>query len=488
MLYGRRIGSRPGGSGDPLIEVVERDDASVEEREGRTGRLVAAGLLVLVAVLAAVALTGGDDYRVKARFQAATAVVEGNLVQAGGRRVGLVKSIRLTPTGQAELELEIEDEDLKPLPEGTQARLRIASLSGQANRFVDLRLPDARPGRSPPTIPDGGVISSADTASAVDVDQFFDLFDRRTRQGLRRFIRGNGALYAERSQEANDGFAYLNPSLVAGRRLFAELDRDSALLERFVVASSRLVTDLADRADPLAQLVDRLAVATGAIAREESSLTRAVGELPPFLRRANTTFANLRTTLDDVDPLVAESKPVAPRLRAVLAQLRPFARDATPTVRDLAALTGRRGKGNDLLDLARSVLPFRDQTVGTAQRNGKPRPGAFPTSARSLARQTPQLAYLRPYAVDFTGWLDDFSHTGAYDANGSFNRSAFSVNAFATVDGTLRPVPPELRGQLADAIIAVDQTERCPGSMERGALYKPSPDFACDETEVPVGP
>lgn len=454
---------------------------------GRGSRIAAGGAALLVIVLAAIWLLGSDDYRVSARFEAATALVKGNLVQAGGRKVGTVKDIRLTRDGQAEVELAITDEDLQPLPEGTEAHLRLASLSGQANRYVDLRLPDARPGEARATIADGGVIPTSRTATAVDVDTFFSLFDKDTRAGLRKVIRGNAKLYGGRSQEANDGFEALSPSLVATRRLFAELNRDSALLERFVVSSSRLVTDLADRDDELAQLVDRLATATGAIAREESSLSRAVGQLPPFMRRANTTFANLRATLDDVDPLVAESKPVAPLLRRVLAELRPFARDAEPTVRNLADVVGRPGKDNDLLDVARRIPALHEVAVQTKTRNGEERPGALPQGARSLRGQLPQLSYFRPYAPDLTGWIDDFGHSGAYDANGNFNRSAITVNAFAIVDGQLQPIPPELRNALFGVVNAIGQNNRCPGSIERGAMWKPSPDFECDETQGPVG-
>ena len=39
---------------------------------------------------------------------------------------------------------------------------------------------------------------------------------------------------------------------------------------------------------------------TGAIAREEQSLSTAISELPPFMRRANSTFVNLRATLTDL--------------------------------------------------------------------------------------------------------------------------------------------------------------------------------------------
>ena len=152
-----------------------------EDQEDRARRFALVAALIAVALVASALLLGGDDYRVKARFTAATAVVKGNLVQSGGRPVGLVKSIELTPSGQAELELEITDDDLVPLPEGTRAQLRIASLSGQANRFVDLRLPERRAGEDRPEIADGGVIPSSSTQSAVDVDQFFDLFDEKTR-------------------------------------------------------------------------------------------------------------------------------------------------------------------------------------------------------------------------------------------------------------------------------------------------------------------
>lgn len=444
-------------------------------------------LLLGAAVLSYVVLAQDPAYKVKARFQVATAMVKGNLVQSGGRAVGRVTSIELTQDGEAELELEIDDA-LAPLPSGTQAELRIASLSGQANRFVDLRLPSVKPGAQRTTIEAGGVIPSSKTGSAVDFDQFFDLFDGKTRQGLRRFIQGQGTAYDQRAAELDLGYKYLNPSLVASARLFDEVNRDTGMLQRFLIESSRLVTDLAERDTDLSGLVDRLATATGAIAREERSLTRAVGVLPPFLRQANTTFAGLRSTLDVVDGLVKDSKPVAPRLRAVLAELRPFAREATPTVRGLAALVGRPGAENDLLELARAVPALRDVSVKTATRNGKARPGSLVVGTESLRRQTPEFAFFRPYAVDFTGWLDDFSHTGAYDANGSFNRSAIAVNAFSSVNGLLTPIPPQLREAALGATLTSGQNNRCPGAIERGALLKPTPDFNCDETQRPVGP
>jgi phospholipid/cholesterol/gamma-HCH transport system substrate-binding protein len=463
-----------------------------EESQGTSwvGRIAAvAALLLATAVAAWLFLFQDEGYKVHVRFQAATNVVKGNLVQVAGRRVGTVDDIELTDDGQAALTLKIDDESIVPLRTGTRATLRIASLSGSANRYVDLRIPPAGGRR----IDSGGVIDASDTTSAVEVDQLFQLFDRRTRRGLRSFIRGQATQWGnDQGRLANQGWAYVNPAVVSASRLFRELDFDSRVLEEFVINSSRLVTDVADRRDDLSALVDQLADMTGAIAREESNLRSAIDQLPPFMRRANSTFVDLRATLDELEPVVEESKPVTPKLRAVLAQLRPFAREAVPTVRGLSRLVRRPGADNDLIDLARTVPPLRDVAVRPVFRNGKERPGGFETTVESLRGQTPHLAYFRPYVVDFTGWLDDFSHSGIYDANGSASRVATSVNAFASVGAQLKLVPEDLRDDLLNELVASGQNNRCPGGSERPASdgsnpWKPSPDFNCDENQIPPG-
>ncbi len=454
------------------------------------GRIAAvAALLLAVAVAAWLFVFEDDGYKVKVRFQAATNVVKGNLVQVAGRRVGTIEEIELTEDGQAELTLNIEDPEIAPLRTGTRATLRIASLSGSANRYVDLRIPAAGGEK----IEEGGILDVSETTSAVEVDQLFQTFDPRTRKGLRSFIRGQAKQWGnEQGTLANDGWEYVNPAVVSASRLFRELNYDKRVLEEFVVNSSKLVTDVADRRDDLAGLVDQLADMTGAIAREEDNLRDTIDELPPFMRRANSTFVDLRATLDALAPAVRESIPVTPKLRAVLAELRPFAREAVPTIRDLSRLVKLPGADNDLIDLARSVPPLRDIAMRPVFRNGKERPGGFETSVKSLKGQTPHLAYFRPYTVDFTAWLDDFSHSGIYDANGSASRVATSVNAFAAVGSQLKLIPEELRQQVTNAATRSGQNNRCPGGSERpwsdgSNPWQPFPGFNCDPSQLPPG-
>jgi hypothetical protein len=99
----------------------------------------------------------------------------------------------------------------------------------------------------------------------------------------------------------------------------------------------------------------------------------------------------------------------------------------------------------------------------------------------------PEISYARPYAVDLTGWFDDFSHSGVYDALGGASRAAPHVSAFATVNGVLTPIPPQLREPIFEQLASLGQRDRCPGAIERGAVWKPSPDFPCDASQVPEG-
>ena len=451
-------------------------------------RIAALLAIVAAAVLAGLLLLGGGGggYTVEARFQNASQLVKGNLVQVSGQAVGKVEKIDLTPDGQAEITMSI-DEDHAPLRRGTRAIVRQASLSGIANRYVDLTLP----AQGAPRIPDGGTIGQDATTSAVDLDQIFNTFDPDTRKDLQAVFKGSRKQHEGQGQAMNEGLLYLNPALSASSKLFNELNRDTPLLERFVVSSSKLVTDVAERRDDLAGLVDNLATTTTAIGSEQAALAESIEQLPPFMRRANTTFLNLRAALDDLDPLVEESKPVAKKLRPFMAELRPLAQDARPTFADLAETLRRPGADNDLLELTRLQPSLRDATVREVEANGDKRQAAFPAITRALKDAAPIVASVRPYAPDALGWFDDFSHSGIYDALGAASRVGIHASAFALANGQLSPVPPELRGPAFESGAALNQRNRCPGAAEHknpdGSNPWQPPEVDCDPSQVLPG-
>jgi len=454
-----------------------------------TGRVAAAAALILGTIAIAVVLLNGrgGGYHVNFLFQNASQLVKGNLIQVSGTEVGTVQDITLSDNGQAKLRVSIDDK-YAPLRQGTQGIVRATSLSGVANRYIDLRL---GPGTNQ-AIPDGGTIDTQHTTTAVDLDQLFNVFGPKQREALRGVIRGFGAAYAGRARQAERSIAYFNPALAASSRLFSELTFNQPDLRRFVRESARLVTDLDTRREDLAGLITNLSRTTGAINNRRADLATAISLLPAFMRRANTTFVNLRATLDDIRPLVRESKPVAKKLRPFLVALRGLARDARPTVRDLARLVRKAGANNDLIELTKSAVPVRDIAIGPVTENGKSREGAFPASTKALTASQPLLAFARPYAVDLTAWFDDFSHSGFYDALGGIGRVALNVNAFTVVNGLpLGLIPPSMRASTFGAA-QTHQVNRCPGSMERdrgdGSTPFVPPNVSCDKTQVPLGP
>jgi phospholipid/cholesterol/gamma-HCH transport system substrate-binding protein len=450
---------------------------------------------VLVAILAVVLVvsSAGGGYQVKALFQNASQIVTGDQVEVAGNSVGTVSHIAITPSGLAELTLDITDPNYSPLRAGTDATVRLVSLSGIANRYIDLRL---GPGNAPP-IPDGNVIPTQNTTSAVDLDQLFNTLNAPTRQGLQAVIQGSASQYAGQGAQAALAWQYLNPAIASTSVLFSEINRDTSQFTHFIVQSSGLLTTAARRSADLGALVQNLATTTQALASQRTALGQSIQRLPGFMRLANTTFVNLRRALDDITPLVNVSKPVAPKLQRLLAQLEPLALDSVPTVQDLANIVSKPGPNNDLIDLTNLGVPLAAVTVHSVQANGQLRPGAFPQTVIALNNSTPELAVARPYAVDLTGWFEGYTHPGTIDANGSSSRIAPVIGLLSSVAGAQVPIPPGLAGFLfsflgtgvpgGNPLITTGQGDRCPGSMERGAAYQPYSGYPCTLSQVPTG-
>jgi phospholipid/cholesterol/gamma-HCH transport system substrate-binding protein len=453
---------------------------------------IAAVAAVVIAVMAVVliVLGGGTSYTVHAVFRNASQIVSGDQVQASGNAIGTVSSIRLTPNGEAELTLDISNKDYMPLHVGTIATIREASLTAIANRYVDLRLGSG----TNPTIRDGGTIPSQDTSSEVDLDQLFNTLTPATRRSLQEVIQGSAKSFQGRGAEAQQAFEYLNPAIASSSMLFRELNRNPPNFTNFVVKTGNLLGDIAQRQSDLSALVEHLDTTTSALANQHTALGESIARLPGFMRQADTTFTNLRTALDTLTPLVNVSKPVAPKLQRLLEQLKPLAENSVPTVRDLSNIVKRPGANNDLIDLTKLGVPLAAATVENIRADGKLRRGAFPISTRALNESTPELADFRPYSVDLTGWFEDYSHPGTLDANGGANRAALVLGPESLQSGQQLPLAPGLAllqqlglSKANGGVLHTGIGDRCPGSMERGAVYYPESGYPCNPSQVPTG-
>ena len=434
-------------------------------------RPIALLALVLAVLLAAYLLlfrsSGGHEYTLL--FANAGQLVKDDDVQVGGRRIGSVRSIELTGDNQAAVKVEVQ-EPYAPLREGTQAVIRLTSLSGVANRYVALTLGADNNKR----LDEGATLDASKTTSVVDLDQLFNTIDAKTRGDLQDVVKGFARQYQGRGEEVGQSAKYFNPLLSTSRVLADQLTEDEGALTRFLVNSSQAVTAIGDRRDDLSGLVTNTDRTAGAIAAENVALSRALSLLPTTLRRANTTFVNLRATLDDLDVLVAESKPATKELAPFLRELRPLVRDARPTVRDLRTLIRRNGEDNDLVEATRK-MPALQRVATPAFNNGR----------LALQRSQPVLEFIRPYTPEFVGWVRDFGQgTANYDANGHFARIQPIFNAFSFADnpagGTLTPIPPSQRFDGVETGVV----KRCPGA----ASQRPADGSAPYTDEGNLGP
>lgn len=421
---------------------------------GRRGRRDALIRRVAVLVLLAVALVavvvlllgGGRSQTLHLRLDNASQLVKGNLVEVGGLGVGTVKAIELTNSNLAEVTLEVTDEDLLPLRRGTRAFVRVPSVSGVAQRYVALH-----PGpQSAPALRDGDVIPATDAQPAVDLDAMLSTLDADTRSKLQGVIRGGALAYAGDGRRGlNEAIKYLNPALSQIDATLGELVADRAALQKFIVASSNVVSAVADRRDDLEAGLAAAATTTGALAAERRALQRVLASAPPTLNQASRTLREFGSTLDVVTPTARAARPVAPRLSRLLTT-------ATPTLERSATVLPR---------LRRLLGPLRSVLAGLPALRTSAVP-AFGAATRAIEGVMPIVAGALPYVPDaLLGATNGFggTATGYYDANGEYGRIAFVGGPYSAAGfGSLVPVPPP-------GGLRYGNWHRCPGAATQVA-------------------
>jgi len=432
--------------------------------------LATAALIAAIALVALALFGGGDSYQVKVVFENAGQLVKGNEVRVGGQPVGSISDIELDDQANAVVTMSVSDE-VAPLHQGTTATIRATSLSGITSRYISLK-----PGpNNASRIDDGGRIGADSTTSPVDIDVLFNTLDKQTRGGLRDFIRGTGQQYDTKGEEAAQSIKYFAPFLDSTSRLTQELALDQQVFARFLKDGADTVSAIAERRGDLTDLVSNTNSAMRAIGNESTSLQRALEILPGTLRKANTTFVNLRGTLDDLDKLVNVSKPNTKELAPFFRALRPVVRDARPTIADLNELIRAPGPNNDLIELT-SKQPRLAQLTASV----------FPRAIRALDRSDPVIEYARGYTPDLVGWITKFGQAAAYyDANGHYARvmPVLSPTTFDRPNNQLVGVAP------SDHLNGYQSGSRptCPGGATQPAPdgSSPWPFRGCDPTSGP---
>src|SRR3954451_17146726 len=380
-------------------------------------------LVIVVAVFLAYNANNGlpfvSTYNLKARVPNADALVKGNEVRIGGVRGGIVKKVVPVDLGDGRLAAELSlslDKSAEPLPVDSTMTVRPKSALGL--KFLQITPGESQKGFEPgETIP-----VTAAHPEPVDIDQFFDMFDKPTRQAIRQNLAGFGNALAGRGPQLNEAFGALRRAVVNGQPVLRKIVEPSSNFGGFWRALEDLSATVAPVAETQASMfaaLDRTFEAFARVSRpyiqetiekSPTTLDEANADLPalrPFLRDTGRFFTALRpgvSSLAATNPIIAES------LHAGIPVL-----NASPVL------------NNQLQPTAEALVDFQEA------------PGVFNgldllTDTNDLLR--PSLSYLTPSQSVCNYWSLTFKELSSASAEGNENGHWLNFISYGPPEGT----------------------------------------------------
>lgn len=281
-------------------------------------------------------------------------LLAGNEVREGGFRIGIVSDVEavMLPGDRgvgAVATLKI-DEKQKGIPVDSRAVIRPRSVLGL--KYVELQR-----GTSDRRLLEGATLPVSQTSFPVELDQFQNMFDERTRVGIQRNLGGFGAAFAGRGPslnrtigEAPRFLAHLEPvmaTLAAPdtnlRRFFGELGDFTRVVSPVAGRYAHGFTAAADSFEAWSRYPDRLGLT---IEKSAPTMDRGIRSLRvqrPFLVALRDMSAALKDAADElpralprITPALRQGIPVLKRTPEVNDDLR----DTLDSLDDLVRAPG----------------------------------------------------------------------------------------------------------------------------------------------------
>jgi ABC-type transporter Mla subunit MlaD len=337
---------------------------------------VATTLVIVVAVFLAYNANAGlpwvPTYRLSADVPIAASLVKGNEVRIGGLRVGVVDKIipKQTTNGTtyAKLDLKLETR-IRPLPSDSTIIIRPRSALG-------LKYVEVTRGTSSQGLKDGATLPlSQATPKPVEFDDFFNMFDERTRVGEQQNLRGFGDAFAGRGVDINSALQAFVPLVGLATPVLTNIASPETNFKRFFASQARAAQIVAPVAAIQGELWANLDLTIAAFADVsrpflQETISKGPGgqqtaietfpKIRPFFRESQKFFANLKpgaAALADSAPTLAHAFETGTRtLRASPAfnrRLQTFLTDFQDFAQDPLVPIGLR----DLFDTVEALDP-----------------------------------------------------------------------------------------------------------------------------------
>jgi virulence factor Mce-like protein len=380
-------------------------------------RLVLLGLLVALApwvVIGIVRAATGDDtddhYFVRAVFDNASTLVQGQDVKIAGAPVGVVQEMEVTDVNKAAVVLRIDNEGFTPFKRDASCTVRLQGLVGE--KFVECE-PGSSSAEPLGRIEEGDgkgefLLPVENTSSPVDLDIVNNTMRLPYRQRFSILLNELGTGLAGRGEDLNEVIHRANPALRETDEVLTILARQNRTLARLAEDSDRVLGPLARERESFADWIVQANETGEATAERREDLRRGINRLPAFLRELRLLMADLEGFADQGTPLLRDLGSAAP---------------------DLARLIRSQGT---LADASRVAFP----SLGDALERGRP----ALVGARPLIRDLGRLGdQLQPVSSDLDELTKSLDVTGAVERINDFNYfTALSTNGFDEVGHYLR--------------------------------------------------
>jgi ABC-type transporter Mla subunit MlaD len=313
-------------------------------------------LVVIVAVFLAYNANNGlpfvSTYDLKARVPNADALVKGNEVRIGGVRVGIVKSVVPVQLKNGEVAAELSltlDKSAEPLPVDSTITIRPKSALG-------LKFLQVTPGNSSKGFEAGETIPvSAAKPEPVDIDQFFDMFDKPTRDAIRQNLAGFGNALAGRGPQLNEAIGALRRLVESGQPVLRTIVAPSNNFAGFWRALEELSATVAPVAETQASLfvaLDRTFAAFAHVSRP--FIQETIEKSPPTLDTVNADLPALNPFFRDSARFFAALQPGARALAETSPTIAAALHAGVPALNESPTLN------NELKPTAEALVDFQN--------------------------------------------------------------------------------------------------------------------------------
>ncbi len=300
-------------------------------------------LVVIVAVFLAYNANNGlpfvPTYDVWVQLPDAANLVQGDEVRIGGDRVGIIDKIVPQPhrngSVTARLHVKLETK-VKPLPADSTVEVRPRSTLGL--KYIQVTV-----GHSSRGVPEGGELALANaTPRPVEFDEFFNMFDARTRAANQVNLVEFGDALAGRGSSINDAIVALDPltrNAIPVLRMLADPQTQLGRLFRSLEQTAAAIAPVAEQQGQLYRSLATTFDAFDAIAIPYLQDTISGG--PAALDTAIRSFPIQRPLLANAAGFFRDLQPGAAALRTAAPPLAEAFAVGTTQVRRAASLNNQ---------------------------------------------------------------------------------------------------------------------------------------------------